>query len=138
MTSLDRFQITTSRSGTNELRCDHHPDQLLAVWHDTMPLPQILKFAFAHNLEHHGTEPLALSGAQHTTLRGAAEHEVWRAEHGNQWHGPQQGRAAHRVCTITVAKLMNLGLLTEGPPEEGCVYAEPTGAGRSVLAERED
>ena len=53
MTSLDRFQITTSRSGTNELRCAHHPDQLLAVWHDTMPLPQILKFAFGHNLEHH-------------------------------------------------------------------------------------
>lgn len=53
LTSLDRFQITTSRGGTNELRCDQHPDQLLATWHDTMPLTQLLTFAFAHNLEHH-------------------------------------------------------------------------------------
>lgn len=53
MTSLDRFHITTSCGGTNELRCDQHPDQLLATWHDTMPLTQILKFAFARNLQHH-------------------------------------------------------------------------------------
>lgn len=53
MNNLNRFHITTSRGGTNELRCDQHPDQLLATWRDTMALTQILKFAFGHNLQHH-------------------------------------------------------------------------------------
>lgn len=77
----------------------------------------------------------ALTPAQRTVLRAAADGKVWRNEsmpEPCQWIVPD-AKSAYRVANRTVESLVRRGLLAVGPSAYLHSYAAPTDAGRALL-----